>query len=242
MATFTDPEFFGEIRPNKLVDVIFRLDMIREEIDVRRTVILDESPSYYIILSQVEPPVLASDRNRVVEVTFLHTLEGELGPRRFGFNARIIRLLPDYRLAGGGVDPAWVLTYPDKFRETALRMHFRLEPSLTLDLDLRLPDEGVDVSVVDISLGGARLSLPGWVSWSRHKRLRVQLSVEGLVYGLRARVVRVIPSGTGRYVHVGIKFDDMQPELRRNLHRVIQANSREQLRRRAGLSGRGPLR
>ncbi len=226
-----------QIRPNKLLDLIYDIDFFTDTIDVRRSVIYDVTEGSEIYIAQTEPPTLKSAVGRTIEVTFLYSVPGQQSSHRFGFQAQITRYLEQYNLRAGTSEPALVLSYPVVFKESGLRMHFRLEPAISFEVKFYLAGEQErELSILDISLGGARLNLPGHLQVERNQNLYLNLYLGNHFYRVTARIQRIIVGGHSGFHQVGVQFLDLDEQCKQQLNRVIQAHARQQLRQRAGLS------
>jgi hypothetical protein len=232
------PDMTRQIRPNKLLDLIFDIDFYQDTIDVRRSVIYDVNEGSEIFIAQTEPPTLKSTVGRIVEVTFLYSTPGQPSSHRLGFQARITKYLEQYQLRAGTSEPALVLSYPVAFKESGLRMHFRLEPTISFEVKFYLAgekDKDKELAILDISQGGARLNLPGNLQVERNQNLHLNLDINGAVFRVTARIQRLIMGEHSGFHQVGVQFLDLDEAAKERLNRVIQAHARQQLRHRAGL-------
>jgi len=236
-VTVQAQDLIRQIRPNKLVDLIYDIDFERDTIDVRRSIIYDVEEGSRIFLAQTDPPIRKSAAGRTIEVTFLYTVPGEEIARRFGFQTRITEILPDYQLRAGTTEPAMVVPYPTSFKESGLRMHYRLEPTISFDVKVHLANQkDKELGIIDISLGGARLNLPSQMPVDRRQNLHLDVYIGQEQYRVLARIQRLVTGPRAGFQQVGVKFVDPDEKFHRELNRVIQDHARQQLRHRAGLS------
>jgi hypothetical protein len=230
-------DLIRQIRPNKLVDLIYDVDFFSDAIDVRRSVIYDVTDDRRVVVAQTDPPILKSAVGRTIEVTFMYTVPGQQSTHRFGYQAKITEYVTQYQLRSETSEPALMLTYPSVFKESGLRMHYRLEPTISFEVRFCLAEQkDLDLPIIDISLGGARLNLPGHLQVQRHQKLHLKLHLAGAMYRVSARVQRIIVGEHSGFHQVGVQFLDLDDQCKQQLNLMIQAHARQQLRQRAGLS------
>ncbi|MBU0514602.1 MAG: PilZ domain-containing protein [Proteobacteria bacterium] len=188
-------------------------------------------------LAQTDPPIMKSAVGRTIEVTFLYTVPGSETSDRYGFQAKIDGFLPKYALRAGTTEPALVVPFPDSFKESGLRMHYRLEPAISFDVKIRLATQrDKELGIIDISLGGAKLNLPGQIPVELHQNLHLDVYIGEDRYRVMARIQRIVTGPRTGFQQVGVQFVGLDETFHRELNRVIQDHARQQLRHRAGLS------
>ncbi len=236
-VTVQAQDLIRQIRPNKLVDLIYDIDFERDVIDVRRSVIYDVEEGVRIFLAQPDPPIVKSAVGRTIEVTFLYSLPGKEIAQRWGFQSRIEEYRPNYQLRAGTTEPALVLPFPTSFKESGLRMHYRLEPTISFNVKIYLANQmDQELGIIDISLGGARLNLPSQMQVDRKQNLHLDVSIGQEQYRVQARIQRLVTGPRAGFQQVGVKFVNPDEKFHRELNRFIQDHARQQLRHRSGLS------
>ncbi len=227
------------LRPRELVDLILRLDLESDDIDVRRCMLHDPDLSGRVILSQTSPPILVSQINKVMEVSFLYRQFTDAGPiwRRVGYRAPLLQVLQRYQVSPGVVEPALVFPRPKALKPSSVRLYFRVKPPLELDLHLFLMPEKVEVRVVDISAGGVSFYHPYGVPISPGSRLNLLLQVGNFYLNLLARAVRAAEPETGQRAvatYYGAVFENLDHNIRRQLLRLVTEINRLVLARGSG--------
>jgi len=229
-------DLINYIESNQDVDLIYDLDVDREVIDVRPTTIYDVKPDSHIILAQTEPPVLKSAEGRRVEITLVYRHLETNKYQRYGFPATILVVLDRHELPSGDTTSMLVVSWPQTFRESGVRMHHRVEPSSGFGptFFFRQPEE-VEAQILDISLGGMRSWTPAHWDLKTRQLLRLRAVIDGQEYPLNAQVIRVIPMGRNQPGQVGLQFKDMPDEARNKLKEAIETEAREERRKLSGL-------
>ncbi|MFB3926151.1 MAG: PilZ domain-containing protein [Syntrophales bacterium] len=174
-----------EIKPGLSVDIVVNTDYVREITDVRRAVIYDMEKNK-IIVSQTNPPFTRFYLNKGVTVTYFIRREGEL--TRVGYFGRLTDII-NYNLHSSKMVQAVVIELKSGREQYDLRMHFRVRPTSDSNLELRV--RGERVSIIDISIGGARFShkRSGWMIGS-NEILKVLLIVDGEEFEIDTKVLR----------------------------------------------------
>lgn len=227
------------LRPRELVDLILRLDLESDDIDVRRCMLHDPDQAGRLILSQTSPPVLISQIKKVMEVSFLYRQPSESGPiwRRVGYRAPLLQVLQRYQVSPGVVEPALVFPRPKAFKPSSVRLYFRVKPPMELDLHLFLMPEKIEVRVLDMSAGGVSFYHPYGIPISPGSRLNLLLQVGGFYLNLAARAVRAAEPEAGQQAAVtyyAAVFENLNTATRRQLLRLVTEISRLVLARRSG--------
>jgi len=236
-VTIQTQDLIRQIRPNKLVDLIYDIDFERDTIDVRRSIIYDVEEGSRIFIAQTDPPIVRSAVGRTIEATFLYSIPGDETAHRYGFQTRIEEFLPNYQLRVGTTEPALVVPFPTSFKESGLRMHYRLEPSISFDVKIHLANEkNKELGIIDISLGGAKLNLPSQMQVDRKQNLHLDVYIGQEQFRVKAQIQRMAAGPRAGFQQVGVQFVRPDENFHRALNRVIQDHARQQLRHRSGLS------
>ena len=223
----------------ELVDLILRLDIEKDDIDVRKSVLHQTDKQGRLILAQTSPPVLSSQRNQVCEITFLYHQQLKDGRvwRRVGYRAPILQVLPNFQLADRLADAVIVVPGPQKLRPSSVRLFYRVEPPADLGLKLFLMPERLEVRLADLSAGGVGLYHPWGADLPVNTRLDLLLTLGGFALRLPARVIRSggRSMGRGPTPPVAAAFMDMDTHTRRQLLQLVTDVSRLNLARRSGV-------
>jgi hypothetical protein len=215
-----------DIRPGQSIRVVLNIDHIKETTDVRSSTVFDIIEKR-LVIAQTYPPILKSKVGNPVIVTYL-ARQGE-SPLRYGFDAAILELLNEYTLSAGNNARAAVLLRKSNSVEYNLRSFFRLEPPSGVGLDMvvyRKP-----VNILDISIGGAKISHDRSVTFQPGKIMTISLSIDGELFELNALVVRTWQPQEARLVRslefVALSFLSTTMHLKNILGRKIVDVQRE---------------
>ena len=217
------------IRPGTAIEISFAHP---SEQSRRLNALLYDGAGERLIVSQTTPPLLTSYRDRTIYISFIRKKDGI--PRRFGFTAVISGFKKDYELASGVCVPALLVEMKSEPAEMNIRKAFRLRPLKQSGLTLTI--EGKDCAISDISLSGLNAIGPLWRE--RHRPsdiMELSLGVDGRIFPLRARVVRVSDSKEWRYT--AVQFLEAGPDLRTCLGKKLLLLQRKALSRHFWQSG-----
>ena len=218
------------IRPGLSVRIVTEMDVAKEQVSVKTSIVHDVKGES-IILAQSEPPILKSMLHKDIFVTYLVREGNEM--KRNGIPARIDDFI-DYNLASGRTTKAILATTTGEVRPYNIRMFYRVSPTANSGLALKV--YGAPLNVLDISLGGAKVS-------HEKKALRldpravVQVSVEMNLrtYTLEARILRTwdgTSEGFGSHLRfASMEFVNMDKRVEHALSQKIFSIEREQLAR-----------
>ncbi len=174
-----------DIRPGLNIRVVTAVDLLKETIHVGSAVIYDtDGPT--LTISQTDPPILKSMLEREIEITYLTKENGE--PVRHGFPARIKEFVDQYQLNESHKVKAIVVAPRGEEGPYNLRMFYRVEPTSRSELSMTV--SGEPVSILDISLGGARLSYPKTLVLHSNSFPEASLHIDSTTYSVRIRIVR----------------------------------------------------
>jgi hypothetical protein len=224
------------LEPNQDLDLIYDLDVDREYIDVRPTMIYDLKSDSHLILAQTSPPVLKSDEGRRIEVTFVYRVSGTNDFERWGFPATILVVMDRQRLTTGVEASMFLVGWPRTFRKTGVRMHHRIEPSASFRPRFFFArPEPAPAHVLDISMGGMKAWTAPGLDPQTGQVLDLKAHLDGELYPIKARVVRVITVDRYQPTQIGLQFTAMPDPARKKLRDAIEAEAREERRRLSGL-------
>ena len=174
-----------------------------------------------LIISQTSPALSRRFLNRRILVTFLGKAERRV--LRFGFPARFIDLITDYQISANNNVEALVLKQYGKPEPVDFRMHYRVKPPSQSDVNLFFKEE--KVSLIDISLGGAKFTYPKSQLFLHGDTVAFKLIIGSSVFHLNAKVRDVLLpnefSANKTLQYVGIEFEHDNRQLDSELGRAI---------------------
>jgi hypothetical protein len=141
------------IRPGSSVDIVWDDDPGRTSTRLLPSMVYDVDNDRMIV-SQTTPPLTRSHLGMTLALTFLKREQRHI--QRYGFSARFIDILPEYRLVSTEKVIALVFEIRSKPEVANLRWHFRVKPPSDSGLMLLSGEERMNV--IDISLSGIRFS------------------------------------------------------------------------------------
>lgn len=214
------------IRPGLNINIIVNIDHMKETVDVGNSLI-HEMAGDRMIVAQTDPPVSRTHLGKELFVTFLDKSGGK--PRRFGFPARVIEFIKDFELSSSLKVQALSLKKAGDFEEYNLRMFYRLEPPAGCGIEISLG--GRRVSIIDISIGGAKFSHEMIYPFKINEPVTLTLSVEESPYEVKANVLRVWEPENERLREsvalASVQFMDMDAGLKNTLARKIRDVERD---------------
>lgn len=213
------------IEPGTPLKVIISMDSAEKPIHTVDSM-LHQVMGKTMIIGQTDPPLPASILNREVTVTFLSTEKNKTD--RYGFCAVIREFLHRYPISGGRIEAISVVQRTEPVIHS-FRMSYRVRP--TSRSGLRMTMEGHEVNVIDISLGGARVSHSAPLTFVAGTVARVTLDIDGKTYSLEAKIIAAdAHTGTARdlsfastqFVNVGETLEDALSKKIRNIERETE--------------------
>ncbi|MCX5804511.1 MAG: PilZ domain-containing protein [Proteobacteria bacterium] len=174
-----------DIRPGLPVKIVMNTDNIKEISDVRNSIIFDIIENK-LIIAQTEPPVLKSRINKSVVLTYIVKENKE--DVRYGFDANIINLTNDYELSADNKTPAVILLKKANPQPYNLRFFFRIDSTSNNGIDISIYRK--PVNLIDISIGGAKISHNRELKLEPGRIIEIKLSIDGTVFDLNATVIR----------------------------------------------------
>jgi hypothetical protein len=174
-----------DIRPGLLIKIVVNIDHIKEVSDVRSSTVFDIIEKK-LIIAQTEPPILKSKINKTVILTYLTKENKDIV--RYGFDAVIVDLIKSYELSTDHKTQAVILLKKTNPVQNNLRFFFRVEPLSNSDIYMSIYRK--PVNILDISIGGAK------ISHSREFRLQsggiigIRLSIDNALFDINAVIVR----------------------------------------------------
>ncbi|MCA1906577.1 MAG: PilZ domain-containing protein [Desulfarculus sp.] len=209
------------VRPRQPTDLILDLDLESDRIDIRHSTIEDFDAKGRLVLSQSDPPLLASHRGRMAEVTFLAPVKTARGRQwlRLGYRTPVRTVLPEYKLRPGVWITAIVVDPPRRLEPCTVRMAPRLTPSADMDLRLMLLPARAEMEILDISAGGLFFAHPGWMSFGLGGWVNLLLHSGELGLDLSGRVVREEALSSGRGGSA-VQFEGLANQERRRIRQL----------------------
>ncbi len=224
------------LSPQSHLDLILELDLGKEFIDARSTIIYDWGEKDTLILAQTSPPILRSNIGRKIQASFVVYDRVSNERKRYGYETTILELLPQYELRVDVFEPAVVIGYPTgELAEVPIRLHCRVEPTSEHGLTAQLKDISGETHVIDISLGGLLLSYDGRTEFLGRQQLRVDFYIKEQHVPLLTEVVRAYTIEGSRLTYLALKYVDLEPPVMRLIQDTVSAIMRDELRARSGL-------
>jgi hypothetical protein len=166
------------------VRIATETDARGEQIPAKSSVVYD-AQGETAILAQTYPPIPESMRSKNIIVTFLVRKDGVVA--RHGFSARIVEFI-DYSLSSGERVKAVKVERIGEPEPYCVRMCYRVHPTSTSGLSMAIA--GTEVSVVDISLGGAKICYDESLRLERDTLVKASIGVDGKIFAIEAHLLR----------------------------------------------------
>ncbi|MBN2516162.1 MAG: PilZ domain-containing protein [Deltaproteobacteria bacterium] len=218
---------FPGARPGSTSDIIVDVDFSQERIDVRRAFIYDVIEKC-VILSQPNPPLANRYIGSKVAVTYL--IKNEDDAARYGFYGKIVEFISEYELSSSDTVAAIVVEQKTDITEFNVRMHFRIKPGI--DSGITLSALGSSVNIIDISIGGAKISFSKNLGIEPRKIVEGKISIDGNVFSYQAKVLRAWDApGTQKDANLryaAMQFFNMDKKLDNLLGKKVGQIEREQ--------------
>lgn len=213
------------IGPGSNVEIVIDFDWFQETIDIRRATVYDVQDEK-IILSQTSPPIASYNIGKRVKLTYI--LKERQGAARYAVNGSLQEIVKEYRLSGSETAEAIVVVAEPGEERFNLRRHYRLEPPADSGITLCL--DGEQVSLLDISVGGARFNYRTDRRLGPGEKIKLELRMENQRYEVLAEVVRTMPlSGrmAGKLETAAVQFLDLDENIKEILSKKIRDIERE---------------
>lgn len=140
--------------PGHSVDLVLNMDLLKETIDVRKSLIYDVEENQ-LIISQTTPSIRKYDIGKFIHVTHLKR-QGDQYVRH-GFGGRMIEAIEGYNLNSNQSVQAFRVKKLSGIEPYDLRMHYRLRPGADWPFTFEIASQ--PAQVLDISLGGASFTV-----------------------------------------------------------------------------------
>ncbi len=198
-----------EIKAGMPLDIVFANERNQPNAHYMKAVVYERDKNI-ITISQTSPALTDQFLNRQVVVTFL--VKSDQRILRFGFPAKILEINDHYEMSAGNPVTALLIKKTGELEPTDFRMYFRVKPPSSADLSLFLQEQ--KVTLIDISLGGAKFSFPRRNFFQTGDRVNFKLIIGNASFNIDAVVRNVREpemSAINRnmqYVSVEFRLDD----------------------------------
>jgi len=209
------------IRPGDSVQVILEPDM---DDHVKKGTVYEVDGSR-ILLSQTSPPLSDVHRGLHARVSFM--ARGKDGSEQRAFTAAIAGFLPRYEISSSQIVPAVVLEQLTSSRPFNRRTFVRVKPIRKSGLAAAYG--AGKLTVIDISLVGARLSASEKPGMEMNDKVSIKFIFDTRWFDVEATVVKVTARAGLHYI--SIQFASGQEEFEHHLGRKLLMIQREQLSR-----------
>lgn len=203
--------------------VIINMDSTEEKIHAVESM-LHQINGKTMIIGQTDPRLPVSMLDREVMVTFLSTEKNRTA--RYGFRAVIKEFIDHYRAGTADGIEAISMVQSTEALIHNIRMLYRAQP--TGRSGLRMIMEGHEVNVIDISLGGAKVSHYAPLTLLVGTIVNLSLDIDGKEYPLKAKIITTsADTDTARNSFASAQFLNVGKILENVLSRKIQDIERE---------------
>ncbi len=215
------------IKPGISADIIFEGD---ESCHAIQTTI-HHVAGPRVILSPNTPLTKDYQLGKRLLVSFLE--KSEVGNDRYVFWAKLTELLTDYELTPSQYISALVIEIQTDPKKNDLRTSYRIGPLSNKDLTVFL--QGVEVDILDISVGGIRISTSS-PSLNPHDKIKLTINIDNNKFDVGGRIIKVWSSqktvDKAGHQQAAIQFLDHQKERDNLLGGKIFRLDRERLAKR----------
>jgi len=213
------------IRPGLSTKIVTDIDVTKERILVKGSIVYDvQEPA--ITLAQTDPPILKSMIHKEVIVTYLVKEKDDMV--RHGFAAELVEFI-DYSLNSGQQVKALVVRRTGPEIPYNIRMSYRVSPSSRSSIVMSIYAH--KVNIIDISLGGAKITYSKPVILKLNEVVQVGLEIDGTFHSSEAHILRTWqgdPEGaSSRLWFASVEFVNMNKTVEYALSRKIQDIERE---------------
>ena len=146
--------------------------------------------------------------------------------QRYGFPVRIVESI-DYTLSSGKLVKALVTEKTGEERPFDVRMFYRVAPTGHCDVSMTI--HGTPIHVLDISLGGAKVSHDKSLELQSNAVVYASIEMNGRYYSFGARVLRTWEGEDFKLRFASMEFTNMDKRLQYVLSQKIRGIERESL-------------
>lgn len=217
-----------ELKIGTRIDIVFENEINKSNAHYMKALVYDYKGDS-IIISQTSPALNSHFLNRRVVVSFLVNTEKRI--LRFGFAARLVDLMADYKISSDKSVEALVLKQYEKPAQMDFRMHFRVKPPSKSSISLFFQEE--KVNLIDISIGGVKFTYPKSYLFQQGDMITIRLIIDDKAFDLKANVRNVsMPheySANKTIQYVSVEFEHGNRHLETALGRAIIGIERQML-------------
>jgi hypothetical protein len=175
----------GHITLRLLIEIVLDTDLRREITDVRSSTIYDIADTR-LIIAQSDPPIPKNLLNKPATITYL--VEENTVSVRYGFEAVFTGFITDYKLPSSQVTEAIKILRISNPEQYNLRLLYRVEPPSGSGIEVFI--DGNKTNILDISIGGCKISLNGLYSPEAGAIVKAMLMIDGSRFEVDATIVR----------------------------------------------------
>lgn len=206
--------------PGYSVDVVLNMDLLKETIDVRKSLIYDVEGNHFI-LSQTTPTIKKYNISEFVHITHLKR-DGDQQVRH-GFLGKLIEAIKDYQLNSNQSVQAVRIKKLSRIEPYDLRMHYRLRPGVDWPFQFEIASQ--PAQVLNVSLGGATFLLNSKTNYEPAQTIDVICAKsDGAGHPMLAKIKRVwYPANLAKpdVKHIAVQFLRKDINLSKELEREI---------------------
>lgn len=210
----------AELKIGTKVDIVFENELNKSNAHYMKALVYDCTGDS-IIISQTSPALNSRFLNRRVIVSFLVNREKRI--LRFGFVARLVDLMTDYKISSDKSVEALVLKQHEKPAQMDFRMHFRVKPPSKSNISMFFQEERANL--IDISIGGVKFTYPKSYLFQQGDTINIRLVIDGKAFDLKAGVRNIsMPheySANKTIQYVSVEFEHSNRQLETALSRAI---------------------
>ena len=218
--------YMDGLRPGMAIDMVLEMS---DPNRAMKTIIYDVIGKR-IIIAQTTPPLLRSNLDERVRVSFILKLKG-IKDARLAFSATIIEFIPGYEMSSHQTVPAIVLEQKTELEEIDRRMFFRIPPPLNSDITIMVRNERV--GIIDISLGGAKIIHSTRYEPQLHEEIEMTIIMQRRRFNVKAKAIRTEqrfnPVKAKKVQITSVQFAADDRELSHALARMIMMMERQHL-------------
>jgi hypothetical protein len=173
--------------PGHSVDLVLNMDLLKETIDVRKSLIYDVEGNLFI-LSQTTPSIKKYDIGKFVRITHLKR-QGDQYVRH-GFLGKLLEAIKEFRLQSNQLVQALRIKKLSGIEAYDLRMHYRLRPGVDWPFIFEIASQ--PAKILDVSLGGASFCLDCKKDYEPAQTINLSCSkADGEKHSILAKIKRV---------------------------------------------------
>lgn len=206
------------VKPGKPLKIIYDVDLIREEISVRDSFVY-ASQEEKLIVAQTEPRFTEEDLSRNVVITYIDRIDEK--PVRLGFEGTILEIFNGFKLENGMTTDAILIKPLGTPCPYNLRRYVRIQVPSSVNVRFYIKDE--NVSLVDLSVGGACFTYSGALHFSEGDMVRSTLMTNSGSFYFDSKIIRLDKPDPERpsLYWVSSEFVNTPPHIKRALTTII---------------------